>query len=752
VYNIRKATPDEPKICLPVSCTPGATSCAPDIDVCAPTQKVECIPNKVVACVPSLMCVPNTYVCLPNSVCIPKITIPRRNVSGTYKSPTPAGWGSILELRVDADGRRPQNRVSGDVFFRLSYWGGYYMILYLYSFVVESLAAVEAGGVMTLTGPIKYYSDSTKTGYTIEVSIPRVSIFISAADATVKFYNSGVLEGTFICPWTSEYFRTVALEIDRFQGTTFPPTANTNVIPHPADLTNEDLTCAEIYRRAGIDMTVTEDDVLNDADSSDAGSNWDEGELHDLMETHFDHFANTLQWNCYGVVVPRFGDPNYNSGYYGVMFDWGGWQAGDTYLRQGAAIAYDALQGRSSGTLYNTAAKKDRFFLETFAHEIGHAFNLPHTWQRSVNTDSGSESFMNYPWGYTGGAGGESAFWSNFRWEFDDVELIWMRHGNRNDVIFGGRDWIGNNLSIYSEPEMERQNATLSLEVRAWDVFDFGQPVRVELKLKNISDKAQKVDARLQPEDSLVTLYITRPNREIVRYIAPVRRDTAPKEVELAAGESLYESVLLSYGAKGPQFREPGEYLVRAYYSNTNTGTIVSPSCRLRVAVPFKRSTEELAHLVFSHGAAKFLYFGGTERYPDVTSNLKEAVQKYAKSDPAVVRHIAAALGIHESRPFKQVATKRGKRVITLRRANLNEAITHLETARQLLPEMNVSALDNITYNRLSIRLADCYLRQEKRAQAEQTLKESLHYLQERQVVKSVITDYKSRISRLAKR
>ena len=99
--------------------------------------------------------------------------------------------------------------------------------------------------------------------------------------------------------------------------------------------------------------------------------------MHDLMEDRFDRFANTLQWNTYGVVVPKFGNPNYNSGYYGTMFDWGGWQVGDSYFRQGAAIAEDAIRGRTSGTLYDTDAKKDRLLQLIFCHEIGHSFNLP---------------------------------------------------------------------------------------------------------------------------------------------------------------------------------------------------------------------------------------------------------------------------------------------------------------------------------------------------------------------------------------
>ena len=215
----------------------------------------------------------------------------------------------------------------------------------------------------------------------------------------------------------------------------------------------------DTFLRSGIDLTVTHDDTLNDADSADTGTNWSEAELHDLMEDRFDSFSDRLQWNLYGVIVPRFGDPSYNSGYYGTMFDWGGWQVGDSFLRQGFAIADDATRGRTSGTLYDTAVEEDRLVLQTLIHEAGHAFNLPHTWDRTVNDDSGSESFMNYPWGYTDNGGGETNFWSNFRWEFDDVELIWMRHADRNDVIFGGRDWIGDNLSVDLGPAFCRQLA-----------------------------------------------------------------------------------------------------------------------------------------------------------------------------------------------------------------------------------------------------------------------------------------------------
>lgn len=274
---------------------------------------------------------------------------------------------------------------------------------------------------MTISGPVIYYSDPTDTSDSIRLHIPRASLFAPAPAACVEWLTLGQIVATYACPKISEYLRTAKIEIDRFQGTVFPPEIDPDIDPSPSGLPSS-VSVRSIFQRSGIDLTVHQDDLLNDPDSGDPGDNWSEAELHDLMEAHFDLFANTLQWNTYGVIVPRFGDPSYNAGYYGTMFDWGGWQTGDTYFRQGCGIAEEATRGREVGTLYDTSDKKDRLLLQTFIHEVGHSFNLPHAWQRGTNADSASQSFMNYPWGYTGGSGGETAFWSDFRWEFDDVD------------------------------------------------------------------------------------------------------------------------------------------------------------------------------------------------------------------------------------------------------------------------------------------------------------------------------------------
>ena len=673
-----------------------------------------------------------------------------RAVSGTYKAKCPSTGKSTLELRVDVDGLRPQQRISGDFFKQTSlvafpveanqlpyrirktqFAKDLSLQLATYSkydssFIIESVSKVTESGELVMTGSVHYYDEPGITNETIEVRIKRVNIFSDAADALVRFYKSGLLSRTFLCPKMSETFRKVTLEIDRYTATSFPKTVDPTLSPSPSGLPSE-MTVKEVMRRSGIELIVNEDDVLTDPDSDDAGSNWDVGELHDLMEDNFDRHSNIQQWNLYGVVVPKFGEPNYDSGFYGVMFDWGGYQPGDTFLRQGFAIAEDAIKGRSEGTLYNTDAKKDRLILQTFVHELGHAFNLPHSWSRSAAPSSASKSFMNYPWGYTGGSGGESQFWSDFRWEFDDVELRWMRHGNRKDVIFGGVDWIGNNLSQFTEPEPQAVSQGVELQLSGAAVLDLAEPVRLEVTLKNNLDFTIEVPDRLDPEDGLLSFYIRTPRGEHIRYVPPVRRLLAPPElVELKPGEEIRDSVLLAYSAKGMHFQTPGEYLVTAYYGEGEGTPLVSQSLRLRVGAPYTKASDELAYQLFDASTAKFLYFGGTERNSAVVGQLQELVERYRTTHPGVVRQVCAALGKYFSRNFKYRDGQETK--LCVRAARLDVAERYLREALTI----NAPSVNPSDYAKACKGLAEVLVQSGRAEEANQVLSEGLSRLGQR--------------------
>src|SRR5438876_266627 len=125
-------------------------------------------------------------------------------------------------------------------------------------------------------------------------------------------------------------------------------------------------------------------------------------------------------------------------GLLGIMFDQQGRQ------RQGAAAFYQGLAG--------TTPDKLRLQLYTCVHELGHCFNLLHSWQKSLATPPtpggdrpGALSWMNYPWRYAPPPptpGGADAFFNAFPFQFDDPELVHLRHAFRDNIIMGGNNFV----------------------------------------------------------------------------------------------------------------------------------------------------------------------------------------------------------------------------------------------------------------------------------------------------------------------
>src|SRR5690606_24986403 len=108
------------------------------------------------------------------------------------------------------------------------------------------------------------------------------------------------------------------------------------------------------------------------------------------------------------------------------MFDLQGAQ------RQGCAVFHASLAGSSATRL------RDQLY--TCVHELGHCFNLYHSFHKQYMNPPqpnrlDSLSWMNYPWKFPGGA---AAYWSSFPFQFDDQELVHMRHAFRNDIVMGG--------------------------------------------------------------------------------------------------------------------------------------------------------------------------------------------------------------------------------------------------------------------------------------------------------------------------
>ena len=119
-------------------------------------------------------------------------------------------------------------------------------------------------------------------------------------------------------------------------------------------------------------------------------------QLHALM---VQHAQSSLSGPKSGLHLLRLSESTLN-GLLGIMFD-----SGSLLPRQGSAVFEDEIQNFYP----NDTSRKS---IQTTVHELGHALNLAHRFEREVGR-ADSLSFMNYDSRYKGGAH-ESEFWSNF--------------------------------------------------------------------------------------------------------------------------------------------------------------------------------------------------------------------------------------------------------------------------------------------------------------------------------------------------
>ena len=389
------------------------------------------------------------------------VTIAKRIVSGCYRS---TGAGFQLELRVDVDGKRPTKRISGD-FYQVS--GA--TVTYFGSFVVNALNINVTPTIVTMDGVGSYNFSAGAPN--VRVTIPRTSILQRPAPATVRFFTLNNQPGaTYICPFRSGYLRTVRYEQDYVQGVTPFVSYNTGSLPSGGPARN--LSVAASYAEAGIGMQTS--GIWNQIPASGAGtdSKWSDAELHAAMQSQFTLWKDEPQWAVWLLAAQEH---EMGPGLYGIMFDQQGKE------RQGCAVFHAGIGG--------TTADKLRLQLYTYVHELGHCFNLLHSWQKQFANPPApnrpdSLSWMNYPWRYPGGP---AAFWSQFPFQFDDLEIIHLRHAFRNNIIMGGNPFsVGAALEdpqAFNDPI--KDDSGLELELRTRQSFAYGEPVVIEIKLGN---------------------------------------------------------------------------------------------------------------------------------------------------------------------------------------------------------------------------------------------------------------------------
>lgn len=566
-----------------------------------------------------------------------------RPVSGRYRGT--AGTFQ-LELRVDVDRTRPMKRVSGD-FYQTT--GG--TTTYVGSFVVNTpTVTVTATQVI-----VKGLSSATLSLAfpVVQVTIPRRTILQPQGPATVQFFTTAGAPGAiYTCAFESIYFRSVRIETDRVSDVTTPVFSSYNTGSFPSGGPARNLSVVNAYAEAGVQMIPTAGSNVIDITGAGAGAKWSNAELHASMQTHFTLWQDLPQWAVWLVAAQQHDiGPNL----LGIMFDQQGKQ------RQGCAVFHAGIGG--------TTADKLRLQLYTYVHELGHSFNLLHSWQKSLATPGvpnrpSSLSWMNYPWNFPGG--GAPTFWNNFPFQFDNEEVIHLRHAFRNNIVIGGNNFaVGAALGreVMADPIRDESGLTLSISTHQRN-FALGEPVVLELALSATDARGRRVHTWLHPNCGLVKIVISKPNGQVVAYEPLIDHLVGERERILGRNDVERDSAYIGFGKDGFYFDQPGHYRIRAAYAALDGSEVLSEILTVRVRYPVTAKDEELADLFMGEDQGTLLYLLGSDADSLRHGNdaFEEVIHKYAGHPLA--NYARLVNGINASRDFKTITEGNADRVI----------------------------------------------------------------------------------------
>jgi hypothetical protein len=531
----------------------------------------------------------------------------------------------------------------------------------------------------------------------VRVTIPRVTVVQAPRPATVQFLTPpSTLGASYLCPFGSRRFRTVQWEQDSVAGTVPFVSYDTGSLPQPAGSPARILSVSKAFAEAGIELQQagTPNVIPVSAAGAGAAPSWSDSELHSAMVNHFSLHANQPQWRVWMLVAT-----SHDQGARGIMFDYS-----DTFQRQGAAVFYDAIQGADATT--------QRAQLRTYVHELGHAFNLLHSWDKGFadpprplgpNGGLGDLSWMNYAWKYQPpppAPGGESAYWASFPFQFTDNELVHLRHGFYRDVIMGANAFAKGAAEI--DPELFddplTDNSGLAFELRAKEGFGYGEPVVVELKLSATDLRGRETHGYLHPKDDFVSIAIRQPSGRVVRYRPMLRRCMdEDRSVRLDSGQpAIYDSAYIGFGRDGLYFEQPGRYELRAQYVAADGSRIVSPVLRLRVRPPASVADERVGELMMGEEQGKLLALLGSDS--DSLQRSREALDAVVTehSDHPLAVYAQLAKGINCGRDYKDLTPDKRLHV---REAEPQKAAKLLAAVEQASAGDDEAGVDNITLN-----------------------------------------------------
>lgn len=661
-------------------------------------------------------------------------------VSGRYRrlapvSPTgrPLRLPVTMTVRVDVDRFLPQNRISIEAHRRLPASNAH---------VVAEVRSDQCLGVnrRRIEADITYRDGNAAL-------IPAARLVFTARRTTGVGYGAYTIEliaanGTSVTHdlvFESQFFDSVEFEVDTVSNAAATTSYNTGAHPNrPAAMPAETLSLDTVFRRAGFEASLSPNANTIPVAGAGANGTWSDAEMHDAMVAHWSRFANRPDWAMWVLFAARH-DSGRSLG--GVMFD----DIGPNH-RQGTAIFTNSfIQDVPAGDP-NPAAWRQRMVFWTAIHEMGHAFNLAHSWQKALGTpwvplanEPEVRSFMNYPYNVAGGTG---AFFGNFEFRFSDSELVFMRHAPRRFVQMGNEDWFSNHGF---EQEIEPSGEwTLKIRPnRDSNIFAFLEPVHLELKLINSSGAAKLVEHDLLEDGRHVAILVQREGGVMRKWRPFVTRCHEGHAEVLKPGQSLYASHFVGAAPEGWLIHEPGFYTVQAAIELE--GEIVrSNALRIWVGSPGSKAEDTLAPDYFGEDVGRVLAFRGAPSLEGANDVLRRVVDETPGT--AAATHATVALAGPKARDFKKLE-EAGFRTVS---ARLDEAAKAAKPALLKSPDAAAKTLGNIAYREVLEGLAAALSEAGEKREAMSMQKQLVEVMEKRGVLASVVAASRATLARLS--
>ena len=449
--------------------------------------------------------------------------------------------------------------LSGDIFTKEKWQSSF--------FIKKPVLETANGNSVKITGVGKIWDAKMKVS--IEVTIKKGED--NAISATTSLTVSGK-QRSFVCTRYSKFFRTVSIEIDFTSDKFYLPAYNTHMHPsHPPLLPQRDIDLFSAYADAGIDLRLDNSECTLVCDP-DPDTAWTNSELYEIQGKELEN-EDVNRWKIWGIITEKYA---HGSSIVAAMFDTKSRQGFGVFTQAGLLHNLPTTLPKSTDPEPSKREKLAlRHFLFSLVHECGHVFNLQHCF--SLGRPN-SLTWMNYASAYNR-INGNDAFFKNFEFSFDEVELMWLRHGPYNKVKPGEGNWGKLSPAIIPaalDPGDSRSwSKLLSFDIRlAKPEYLQVEPITLECRLRNTSSHSIFVETGFAPKYDIVSLHVTLPSGEIRQVnnfdsqdlVGPSKQLYPPGSTDGPDRHS--ELVSLFYEVDGFLFKNPGSYKVVAIYKS----------------------------------------------------------------------------------------------------------------------------------------------------------------------------------------